>query len=172
MILDIGSAGGPLFASTSLDVTYYDVDLYRMKNFVRGIAERLPFRDRSFTVCVLADVLEHVSDPVEAVKEAKRVGRRVLITVPHEKYEQPFVYSKSREEHRVEVDKWAEVNRPAQMVDDAVHPHLFHQRRFSHEGLKQLFSDAGLRVEISFLQLPNDPWFHGHWLIVGHSRES
>lgn len=52
--------------------------------FLRGDVQTLPFDDQEFDVAVMCEVLEHVPDPVAALKEAARVGKRVLITTPFE----------------------------------------------------------------------------------------
>lgn len=46
-------------------------------------AEKLPFGENSFETVVLFDILEHVDD-VKVLKEALRVGKRVIISVPRE----------------------------------------------------------------------------------------
>jgi ubiquinone/menaquinone biosynthesis C-methylase UbiE len=46
-------------------------------------AKHLEFSDKSFDTALLFEVLEHIDDPSEVLKEAKRVSRKnVLITVP------------------------------------------------------------------------------------------
>ena len=47
------------------------------------VTGRLPFDDGTFeTVCAL-DVLEHLREPVESLRELARVGREVVIAVPN-----------------------------------------------------------------------------------------
>ncbi|MBI4040211.1 class I SAM-dependent methyltransferase [Candidatus Daviesbacteria bacterium] len=51
-------------------------------NFVRGRAEKLPFKDKEFDTVILFDILEH-GDDQKILAEAKRVARsRILIIVP------------------------------------------------------------------------------------------
>ena len=38
-----------------------------------GLAEKLPFRDKSIDLCVLSQVLEHVNDPKKTIREVSRV---------------------------------------------------------------------------------------------------
>ena len=52
---------------------------------VRGVAEALPFADRSVEVVLLCDVMEHLINPVAALMEAYRVlsdQGRIVVTVP------------------------------------------------------------------------------------------
>ena len=50
-----------------------------------GDGMMLPFRDESFDLVFLADVLEHVPDPVRALRELARAGTRVALLVPAER---------------------------------------------------------------------------------------
>jgi methionine biosynthesis protein MetW len=52
--------------------------------------EPLPFRDKEFDVVFLIDVLEHVWQPELLLREAGRVGRYVILTVPN------FSFAKDR----------------------------------------------------------------------------
>lgn len=52
--------------------------------FLKGDVQALALPDRSFDVAVLAEVLEHLPDPVAGMREAGRVASRVLITTPLE----------------------------------------------------------------------------------------
>ena len=50
-----------------------------------GDAQCLPFRSGTFSGALMKDVLEHVPDPVEALREVRRVcrpGAEVIVTVP------------------------------------------------------------------------------------------
>jgi ubiquinone/menaquinone biosynthesis C-methylase UbiE len=51
---------------------------------VQGSVERLPFADRTFSIVVLADVIEHVPDVAGCLKEIRRVlepnGRLICVT--------------------------------------------------------------------------------------------
>ena len=53
-------------------------------DFVVFDANNLPFLDESFDTVMMIDVLEHLEDPVSALKEAKRVARKkLLLNVPN-----------------------------------------------------------------------------------------
>jgi cyclopropane fatty-acyl-phospholipid synthase-like methyltransferase len=52
--------------------------------------QRLPFRDESFDVVTLLEVLEHLPDPALAARSALNIARRfVLVTVPSKEDENP-----------------------------------------------------------------------------------
>lgn len=57
--------------------TYPDI------KFIHGSIYNLPFGKKEFDTIILFDVLEHVDEKV-ALKEIARVGKRVIITVPHQ----------------------------------------------------------------------------------------
>jgi SAM-dependent methyltransferase len=54
---------------------------------VRGDACELPFEDQSFDLVVCLEVLEHLPEPVRALRELRRVARGgCLLSVPHEPF--------------------------------------------------------------------------------------
>lgn len=55
-----------------------------IKNFVKGDAQHLPFRNNCFQIVYSSHVLEHLINPLQALKEFKRVSNMfVVIRVPH-----------------------------------------------------------------------------------------
>jgi len=56
-----------------------------LKNAYISSANALPFQEGTFDVAILTHVLEHLVDPVCALREASRVARFVVIEVPIEK---------------------------------------------------------------------------------------
>lgn len=60
-------------------------NVYPQVNGIVGNANRLPFANQDVDCVVCADVLEHISNPLEALREISRVIKpdgRVIITVP------------------------------------------------------------------------------------------
>ena len=54
-------------------------------SFEVGNLYSLDFPDRAFDIVICSEVLEHLDDPEQALKELKRVSKSVLLlTVPHE----------------------------------------------------------------------------------------
>lgn len=81
-VLDIG-AGGSSYHKFFPNRITLDVDETRKPDIV-GDAQKLPFEDNSFEMILCTEVLEHIPDPVMAIKEMKRVlkpeGKLVLST--------------------------------------------------------------------------------------------
>ena len=57
--------------------------IYPDIEFINGSIYKLPFKENEFDTVILFDVLEHVDEKV-ALKEIARVGKRAIITVPHQ----------------------------------------------------------------------------------------
>ena len=86
--LDVGTGTGVFaetFAGDSLQVTGIDpntgfLDVARgltpSVEFREGVAEHLPFEDRSFDLVFLGQVLHETDDPAAALREARRVARK------------------------------------------------------------------------------------------------
>jgi SAM-dependent methyltransferase len=62
--------------------------------FIQGdVCDLSCFKDDEFDVAVATEVLEHVPLPWVALREAGRVAKRVLITVPYEgRWQHPIAY--------------------------------------------------------------------------------
>jgi len=59
-------------------------DLNPTLNFIIADATKVPFKDLSFDLCLLVDIIEHIPDPQEILEEATRISRCVLLKVPLE----------------------------------------------------------------------------------------
>lgn len=51
--------------------------------FMVGDAHKIPYPDRSFDLVMLQSILHHDDDPLASIREAFRLGRRVLIHEPN-----------------------------------------------------------------------------------------
>lgn len=80
-ILDIGCGYKPymtLFEKESFDFEYIGVDFNENSeaDFILDMnKDKLPFSDSSFDIVILSEVLEHLYNPLNAIKEAVRVLR-------------------------------------------------------------------------------------------------
>lgn len=96
-LLEIGSGGGPGKALSqsrglrhiSLDIS--EVNLRSLRDAsgwttpVCAEAYHLPFADQSLPAILIAEVIEHIPDPVQALRECHRVlqnGGRLVVSVP------------------------------------------------------------------------------------------
>jgi SAM-dependent methyltransferase len=122
-VLDIGCGEQPLescFADRPVDriwgTDHIDTLHLDHKIDVFASAMSLPFRDRCFDGAICLQVLEHVPEPLDLLKEARRVlkpGTHLILTAPH---------------------IWN--------VHEAPHDYY----RFTLYGLRHLFERAGLEV--------------------------
>jgi SAM-dependent methyltransferase len=93
-VLDVGSGHFPhSTADILVDRFIEDIEgeghrghkkLVRDRPLVCADVQALPFKDKSFSYVICNQVLEHVGDPVRALAELTRVGRRGFLSVPSE----------------------------------------------------------------------------------------
>lgn len=91
-VLDFGCATGGYclelkrlaFECVGVDVNKEYVKIARNKGVEAYVVkEQLPFNNNSFDTVIMFELLEHVQNPSEILKEAKRVAKKnILITVP------------------------------------------------------------------------------------------
>jgi ubiquinone/menaquinone biosynthesis C-methylase UbiE len=94
-ILDIGCGSGAWtnylaeqgFNSTGVDFVEQFIkqakEIYK-GSFIVSNAEKLPFDKNQFDTVFLVSILEHLKDDLTALKEAARVGKRIIFVVPHQ----------------------------------------------------------------------------------------
>lgn len=67
------------------DMALRGTDL-KIGKMLGDINDRLPFKNKTFDVVLLVDVLEHILDPIFVVKEAKRIVKKdglIIFSVPN-----------------------------------------------------------------------------------------
>ncbi|HJQ37898.1 MAG TPA: class I SAM-dependent methyltransferase [Thermoanaerobaculia bacterium] len=74
-LLDVGSGRGYFLTKTS------GIGCDLLGGNVRAVAERLPFRNKSFDVVTCFHTLEHTRDLPRAIAELRRVARKQLIVI-------------------------------------------------------------------------------------------
>lgn len=90
LVLDVGSGNDPHPRADVLVDKFVSDDTERQgrlvldRPLVGGDLERLPFRDKAFDFVMASHVLEHVTDPLQAVAELTRVGKRGYVETPAE----------------------------------------------------------------------------------------
>jgi ubiquinone/menaquinone biosynthesis C-methylase UbiE len=113
-VLDVGMGSGVFseqFAAQGLQVTGVDVNpemLLAARQYVpsgifhEGIAEKLPFPDRSFDLVFMGLLLHETDDPLAALREAQRVAAQRLAILEWPDEEQPIGPPR---EHRISDEK-------------------------------------------------------------------
>lgn len=155
-ILDIGCGVGAFvrrLREFSPRVSGVDIDAERVTeggravpNLALAVGEHLPFADGTFDVVLLHEVLEHVTDDTETLREARRVlaaGGVAVIFCPNRLY--PF------ETHGVFLGKrYVFGNMPfVNYLPDAVRDRLVpHARAYTRRGLRRVYRRAGLRPQV------------------------
>lgn len=84
-LLDVGSGNcalNILLKKEGINVKGLDIvnkSAFRQETPIIYDGYKLPFKDNEFDVVQIITVLHHVKDPINIVKEAKRVGKRIII---------------------------------------------------------------------------------------------
>ena len=158
-IVDIGCNKGYTFSDFNRkNIISVDIDKYDIENFVQANAHNLPFKDKEFDIAVLGEILEHVEDPIQVLKEAKRVANKIVITVPNE-YEwteelNPFMPpEESARRQGLTLEEMVKKDNPAkEYYTTDGYKHIFHNRYYTYEMLENHFKEAGIeKYQISKL---------------------
>lgn len=155
-ILDIGCGVGAFvrrLRELSPHVCGIDIDRERVAegaaavpNLALAVGEFLPFADGTFDVVLLHEVLEHVRDDLQTLREARRVlrpGGRIVVFCPNRLY--PF------ETHGVYLGRrYVFGNIPlVNWLPDPLRERLVpHARAYTWGGLRRLYRRAGLRAAV------------------------
>ncbi|MBA7702027.1 hypothetical protein ES703_110778 [subsurface metagenome] len=167
-ILDIGAADGWVFKGNGLNVTSLDINEFAPSEFPRIVsdAHNLPLDDGSFDCCVLAEILEHVNNPILVLKEAARVAKKkVIFTVPDEGSWTPdhlpfrTLDDIEREEHLTPEQLYKRSNPSSIKVNDP--KQTFHNRWYTKELLESHLGYLGLPYQIQTIAYDGWSWFCG-----------
>lgn len=153
-ILDAGCGVGVYvqrFRSLSQDVHGVDIDPERVReagaylpNIRVASAEQLPYADDTFDVILSHEVLEHVGDDRQAVREAYRVlkpGGRLVVFVPNRGY--PFETHGFYWRGRYHFGNIPLVNYLPNFLRRRLCPHV---RVYTRNDIRRLFSDLDGRI--------------------------
>lgn len=72
-------------------------------------AEHLPFRDNAFDAIFMIEVLDHLYEPVKAIREVRRVlkpGGRLIVSVPNRDWMRYDAYMRGRKPFQPVDDHW------------------------------------------------------------------
>ncbi len=161
-ILDIGCGVGAFarrLREFSPHVYGVDIDAERVAeggrevpNLGLAVGEYLPFRDGSFDVVLLHEVLEHVTDDRATLVQARRVlapGGRIVIFCPNRLY--PF------ETHGIFLGRrYVFGNMPlVNYLPDVLRNRLVpHARAYTRSQLRRIYRRAGLRAQLHSYVFP------------------
>jgi ubiquinone/menaquinone biosynthesis C-methylase UbiE len=161
-ILDVGCGVGAFvrrLSEYSGDVYGTDIDSERVAegaievpNLGLAVGENLPFADDTFDVIVLHEVLEHVTDDRQTLKEARRVlapGGRIVVFCPNRLY--PF------ETHGIFLgDRYVFGNIPlVNYLPDVARDRLVpHARAYTKGELRRIYRGAGLKARLHTFVFP------------------
>jgi len=174
-ILDIGCGVGAFvqrLGEFSSDIHGTDVDRESVRrgaealpNLALALGEHMPFKSGSFDVILLHEVLEHVDNDIETLREARRLlapGGRIVIFCPNRFY--PF------ETHGIFLGKrYIFGNVPlVNWLPDAVRNRLVpHARTYTKGRLRRVYRRAGLRPLVHTYVFPGFDHVMARRKIVG-----
>lgn len=164
-IIDIGCCYGAVFQYYDhTNIVSVDIDDYShiVPNFLRCDAKNIPLPDNSFDVAVLGEVLEHQEDPSIILKQALRLAKKVVLTVPNEYLWKEGTDSFHRykdvvRENNYDMTQMALKHAPLaqdRYTEDG-YSHIFHQQHFSPYDIEELIKKSTDRTYYIYI-LPND----------------
>ena len=149
-ILDIGCGDGDTCHNFARDNEVFGIDIseFALKKAIgKGLKacvcniddDKFPFKDGSFDVVLILDVLEHTMDPVTVIKEAKRTLSKnglMIVTVPNALNLMNRLYFLS--------GKFVDVFDQSHRYEDRLFTE--HIRIFSKDILERLIMNEGLKM--------------------------
>lgn len=179
-ILDIGCGVGAFvrrLGEFSAEIYGTDIDRESVRrgsealpNLALALGEHMPFKSGSFDVILLHEVLEHVNNDAETLREARRLlapGGRIVIFCPNRLY--PF------ETHGIFLGKrYVFGNVPfVNWLPDAVRNRLVpHARTYTKTRLRRVYRRAGLRPLVHTYVFPGFDHVMASRKIVGKALKA
>jgi SAM-dependent methyltransferase len=174
-ILDAGCGVGAFvsrFREFSDKVCGFDVErpsvlrgIQEVPDLMLAVAERLPYKDGTFDVILMHEVLEHVDDDLASLREMRRVlapGGRLVAFCPNRLY--PF------ETHGIFIGKkYIFGNMPfVNYLPDFLRNRLVpHARAYRKGQLRRIYRKAGLAAEVHSFVFPGFDHVMSRRKIVG-----
>ena len=167
------------------DEVHVDIDIYNHKNFIQADIHHLPFKDNEFDTAVLGDVLEHSPDPVQMLKEAGRVAKKVVATIFEEwriDGRIPEMIDRMKQDEKAmgfdnHLDYLKSLptvkDKIISVTDDSIVPHHCHIQQFTDKSLQETIEKAELDVIIfrKFQEGIHEGRIWYNWLIVVQKKE-
>jgi SAM-dependent methyltransferase len=176
-ILDVGCGVGAFVRRLrEFSAAVYGTDIDResvvrgseaVPNLALALGEYMPFRDGTFDVVLLHEVLEHVDSDIATLREARRLlapGGKVVIFCPNRLY--PF------ETHGIFVGrKYIFGNIPfVNYLPDPVRNRLApHARTYSEKRLRRVYRRAGLKADVHSFVFPGFDHVMSRRKVVGRA---
>uniref|UniRef100_A0A6H1ZKX0 Putative methyltransferase n=1 Tax=viral metagenome TaxID=1070528 RepID=A0A6H1ZKX0_9ZZZZ len=144
-VLNIGVGGDPIGFGDN--VIHFDIDRWRYPWFVQGDAHNLPFKDNSFDTAVMGDILEHLENPLQALKEAHRVAPKLVLTAFEEWRLGGLGQNIERAtEYYLNITLADEPDLLERFPEEKV-SHAKHINQFDDEAIENLLEEAGWKIE-------------------------
>jgi SAM-dependent methyltransferase len=176
-ILDAGCGVGAFvrrLREFSPDVYGFDVEresvlrgVEEVPNLMLGVGERLPYKDGTFDVILMHEVLEHVDDDLQALREARRVlasGGRLVIFCPNRLY--PFETHGIFFRGKYIFGNIPFVNYLPNFIRNRLVPHA---NVYTKGKLRHIYRKAGLRADIHSFVFPGFDHIMARRKLVGRA---
>ena len=168
-IIDIGSANGWVLNNTPFRkyTTSVDIDKYEYEGFIQADAHNLSiFKDKEFDIAILGEILEHVKDPIKVMNEAKRITKRILMTIPNETEWDEKLYpfetiGQGMKRRNLTLEEIAKLSNPnvKEFYTKDDYGHLFHCRYYTQSTLERDLEFSGIKdYKLEILRYGNPQW--------------
>ena len=175
LVLNIGCSDDP--AEFGDRAWHFDMDDWTgtHRHFTQGDAHDLPFEDESFHLVVMADIHEHLVNPIQATLEAARVlaPNGFLVMTIFEEWRLP-----GPGQH---IEYSSRINKPfpddrVVYADNDENPHLYHINAFTDQHIWEIIGHTCVEMGLMIVRYSKvlEAVHEGHpimnWLIALHKR--